>query len=83
MVNGIKCKDMGSPKKCDNRPLEWVVEDEDDQNKNEIDIGENEDDDDFVTHDQPTNFMTFQLCSNKKTFFTKITKMPVMEGKNR
>ena len=30
MVNGIKCKDLCSPKKCDNRSLEWVVEDEDD-----------------------------------------------------
>ena len=47
MVNGIKCTDRWSLKMCDNRPLEGVIDD-DDQNEDEIDSDENEDDDEFV-----------------------------------
>lgn len=40
MVNGIRFEDMCSLKTCDNRPLERIV-DEDNQDGDEINIGEN------------------------------------------
>ena len=41
LVNGIKCTDMWSLKTCDNQPVEGVVDEEDDQDKDEIDLDKN------------------------------------------